>query len=95
MPREERESARAEREAASAAKRAERQAWVAEHRWLMDKVVELRVQLALSGRHSQFAAQGSPAVEGGIWGPSGWMTPPGDSPGLGLLDPVVSSVDPT
>ena len=50
MLREERESARVEREAASAAKRAERQAWAAEQRRLMDKVVELRVQLALSGR---------------------------------------------
>ena len=30
----------------------------------MDKIVELRVQLALSGKHSQSAAQGSPAVEG-------------------------------
>ena len=56
--------ARAVRDAASAAKRAERQTWVAEQRWLMNKVVEQRVQLALSGRHSQSAAQGSPAVEG-------------------------------
>ena len=50
MLREGRESARAEREAVIAAKRAERQAWVAEQRRLMDYVVELRVQLALSGR---------------------------------------------
>ena len=64
MLREERESARAEREAASAAKRAERQAWAADQRRRMDKVVELRAQLALSGRRSKNAAQGSPAVEG-------------------------------
>ena len=62
MLREERESARAEREVASVAKRAERQAWVAEQRRLMDKVVELRVQLALGGRHSKIAAQGSPCL---------------------------------
>ena len=64
MLREERESARAEREAASVAERAERQAWATEQRRLMDEVVELRVQLALSGKHSKGGAQGSPAVEG-------------------------------
>ena len=54
MLREERESARAER-----------QAWAAEKRQLMKEVQGLRIQLALTSRQSQSAAQGSPAVEGG------------------------------
>ena len=36
--------------------REERETWAAEQRRLMDEVVELRVQLALSGRQSQSAA---------------------------------------
>ena len=43
---------------------AEREAWAAERRRLMDEVIELRVQLALSGRQSKSAGQGSPAVVG-------------------------------
>ena len=55
-----REMLKEERESA----RAERQAWAAEQRRLTDEVDEIRVQLALTGRQSQSAAQGSPAVVG-------------------------------
>ena len=82
MLREERESARADRHA-----------WAAEQRRLRDEV-ELRVQLALSGRQSQSAAHGSPAIEGrkttnfggANLGTFRMRIPPGDWLGMNLQD---------
>lgn len=62
--REERDAARDEREATSAAARAEIQYAAAEQERLIEEVFESRLQLALGTRQSQSAVRNSPAAGG-------------------------------